>query len=122
MPVETDAIIRHLEEKENKEGKLPQLLKFYQKLLCVQSRVEQKLVSLLELSLGSETINERLKHGIPLITFDELALDWSLLRNTFAEVTAIFAEYPELFGEPPERLREPSAGQLITKKGVKAWF
>ena len=122
MPVETDAIIRHLDEKENKDGTLPQLLKFYQKLLRVQSRVEQKLASLLEPSLGSEAINERLKHGIPLIAFDELALDWSLLRNTFAEVTAIFTEYPELFGEPPERLREPSAGQLLTKEAVKAWF
>jgi len=122
LPVETDAIISHLEEKESKDGTLPQLLKFYQKLLRVQSKVEQKLASLLEPSLGSEAINERLKHGIPLVAFDELALDWSLLRKTFAEVTAIFAEYPELFGEPPERLREPSGGQLLTKEAVKAWF
>ena len=122
MPVETDAIIRHLDEKESKEGTLPQLLKFYQKLLRVQSRVEQKLASLLEPSLDSEAINERTKHGGPLIAFAELALDWSLLRDIFTEVTAIFAEYPELFGEPPERLREPSAGQLLTKEAVKAWF
>lgn len=122
MPVETEAIIRHLEEKESKEGALPQLLKFYQKLLRVQSEVEQKLTSLLEASLGSEIINERLKSGTPLIDFAELAFDWSLLHDTSAEVTAIFAEYPELFGEPPEKLREPGAGQLLTKEVVKAWF
>ena len=122
MPVKTEAIISHLEEKERKEGTLPQLLKFYQELLRVQAKVEQKLASRLEPSLSREAINERIKRGLPLIDFDELALDWSLLRDTFAKVTAIFAEYPELFGEPPQRLKEPSAGQLLTKKAVKTWF
>jgi len=120
--VETDAIISHLEEKESKEGTLPQLLKFYQRLLRVQSRVEKKIASRLEPSLSREALNERIRRGLPLIEFDELALDWPLLRDTFAEVGAIFAEYPELFGEPPKRLKEPSAGQLLTKKAVKTWF
>jgi len=122
LPVETDNVIRHLEERENKEGALPQLLKFYQSLLRVQSRVEQKLASLLEPSLGSEAIAKRIEHGQPLIAFEELALDWPLLRKTFTEVIAIFAEYPELFGEPPEKLKEPGAGRLLTKKAVRAWF
>ena len=83
MPVETKAIIRHLEERESKEGKLLPILKLYQELLRVQSKVEQKLTSLLKSSLGSEVINERTAQGQPLITFDELALDWSLLQETF---------------------------------------
>ena len=61
MLAETDAIIHHLEERETKEGTLPQLLRFYQKLLRIHSRVEQKLASLLEPSLGSEAINERIE-------------------------------------------------------------
>ena len=122
MPVETEVIIRHLEERESKEGILPPLLKFYQKLLRVQSRVEQKLTSLLEPSLGSEVINERTAQGLPLITFDELALDWPLLRETFKEVTAIFAEYPELFSESPERPGKAGARNLLTKGTVRAWF
>jgi FdhE protein len=72
--------------------------------------------------LGSGVINERLKHGIPLIAFDELALDWSLLHDTFIKVIAIFAEYPDLFGQVPERLKEPSASQFLTKKAAKIWF
>ena len=122
MPVETDAIISHLEEKERKEGTLPQLLKFYQKLLRIQSRVEQKLASQLEPGLSREAINQRIERGVPLIDFAELALDWPLLRNTFTEVTAIFAQFPELFGELPQRLRGPGADRLLTKKAVKAWF
>jgi len=119
---ETDAIIHQLEERESKEGTLPQLLRFYQKLLQIQSRVEHKLASLLEPGLGSEAINERIERGIPLVRFDELALDWSLLRDTFAEITAVFADHAELFGAPPEKLIKPEADQLLTRATIKAWF
>jgi len=115
-------ILKELEEQKKKGGNLPQLLEFYQRLLRVQSRVERKLTSLLEPSLSSEVINMRLQRGLPLIRFDELALDWSLLRDTFTQVAATFADYPDLFGELPERLKEPKARHPLTKKAVKAWF
>jgi FdhE protein len=122
LPVDTGAIIRHLEERERKEGALPQLLKFYQKLLRIQAKVEQKLASRLEPGLSREAINKRLEQGISLIDFDELALDWPLLRRSFTKVAATFAEFPELFGEPPPGLKEPGADRLLTRKVVKAWF
>ena len=101
---------------------LPQLLKFYQRLLRIQSRVEQKIASLFEPSLSSEAISSRIERGLPLLSFDELDLDWPLLDDIFTEVTATFAGYPELFGEPPKRLKEPRTGHLLTKEAVKAWF
>ncbi len=122
MPAGTDAIISHLEDKEKKEGQLPPLLKFYQRLLIIQSRVERKLASLLRPGLGSEAIRERIEHGTPLIRFDEFAFDLSLLQATFTEVAALFAEYPELFGEVPEKLKEPGAGRLLTRETLEAWF
>ncbi len=122
MPAGTDAIISHLEDKEKKEGQLPPLLKFYQRLLIIQSRVERKLASLLRPGLGSEVINERIEHGTPLIRFDEFAFDLPLLQATFTEVAALFAEYPELFGEVPEKLKEPGAGRLLTRETLEAWF
>lgn len=122
MPIETEAKISHLEEKAQKEGALPPLLQFYLRLLRVQARVEQKLAPLLEPSLGSETINELMSRGFPLLEFNEIALDWSLLRDTFTEVTAIFAEHSELFGKLPKKLTDPGASHLLTMKLVKAWF
>ncbi len=122
MPVETDDIIRHLEARERKEGTLPQLLKFYLSLLRVQAKVEQKLASRLEPSLSREAINKRLTNGTPLVAFDELALDWPRLRETFTKVAAIFAGYPGLFAGFPRKLREPDAGQHLTKKVIQAWF
>lgn len=122
MPVETEDIIRHLEARESKEGTLPQLLQFYLDLLRVQVKVEQKLASRLEPGLSREAIDKRLTDGTPLVAFDELALDWPRLRDTFSRVAAIFAGYPELFAGFPRKLGEPEVGQHLTKKLVKAWF
>jgi len=110
-------IIRKLEEEERKEGVLPQLLEFYQRLLRIQSKAEQR-IDIPKPGLSNEAISERLEHGLPLISFDELALDWSLLQDVFTEVTIVFAKYPELFGEIPKSLREAT----LTKEIAKAWF
>ncbi len=119
MPAGTDKIIKKLEEQRSREGVLPPLLEFYQKLLRTQSEVEQH-ISVPKLGLSSETINQRIEQGLPLLAFDELDLDWSLLPDIFVEVSAVFAEYPQLFGQLPENLKD--SGNFITKEVVEAWF
>jgi len=122
LPVETGAVIAYLEAKEKKE-ELPQLLQFYQKLLRIQLKVEQKLASRLMPSLSQEVIDQRIASGISLISFDELALDRALLSETFTEVINAFAEYPDLVGEIPRRLKEPGVARDLLTKGIfKAWF
>ena len=122
MPVETDVIIRFLEEKERKEGTLPKLLEFYRKLLRVQSQVEKKLASRLEPGLSRDAISKRINNGVPLISFDELALDWQLLVNTFNEVINLFADYAEIFKSHYDRLAELKADALLTRPVLKHWF
>ncbi len=122
MPVETDDIIRFLEEKEKKEGTLPKLLEFYQQLLRVQSQVERKLSSRLEPGLSREVVNKRVENGVPLISFDELALDWQLLTTTFDEIKTVFADYAELFNSSRERLVELSADTLLARQTLKRWY
>jgi FdhE protein len=121
LPTGTQALIHHLEEKGKKEGTLPQLLQFYQKLLAVQLRVEQKLASRLEPGLSGEAISRRLERGAPLIDFDELSLDWQLLTDTFAQVVRVFADFAELFHAAPEKLKELKA-DLLTRETVRAWY
>ena len=121
MPVGTDSIIKKLEEQKGKEGKLPQLLEFYQKLLQIQSRVGQR-IDVPDPSSISSTINKQIEQGKPLIGFDKLAIDWPLLRDTFAEVVNLFAEYSELFDPIPKSLRESKPSRVLTKKMVRAWF
>ena len=114
-------ILKKLEEQEKKEGTLPRLLEFYKKLLLIQSEAEQH-IGVPELRLSGETIKERIKQGKPLLTFDELELDWSLLRDVFEKVVALFAEYSELFGQLPESIRGLKANNFLARETVKAWF
>ncbi len=114
-------ILKRLEEAGRERGLPPRLLDFYQKLFSIQSKTEQQ-IGKINLGLKKETINERLEHGRPLISFDELALDWSLLNDVFAKVTATFADHPELFGELPKSLKQPKSRPSLTKRVARAWF
>jgi len=114
-------ILKKLSDLEKEEGSLPLLLEFYRKILQIQSRA-RKRIGTPEPGLSSEAISKRMLNGLPLVGFDELILDWTLVRDVFARVTAAFARYPQLFGEIPGRLTKPGAGTLLTKRAVKAWF
>ena len=119
MPAGTDNILKKLEEQKRKEGALPPLLEFYQRLLRIQSEAEQH-IGVSKPGLSSKTINQRIEQGLPLVAFDELDLDWSLLPDIFAKVGAVFAEYPQLFGQLPESLKD--SGHFLTREIIKAWF
>ena len=114
-------IIERLEEEGKKKGLPPRLVEFYQKLFSIQSKTERQ-IGKINLGLKKETINERLERGLPLISFDELVLDWSLLNDSFAQVTANFADYSDLFGELPKSLRQPKSHPSLPKRVARAWF
>jgi FdhE protein len=114
-------ILKKLTEQETEEGKLPLLLEFYKKLLEIQSTA-RKHIGTLQPTISAAAINGRLARGEPLVKFEELTINWALLRETFAEVISVFAEYPQLFGEIPDKLKSPNARRLMTKKVAKAWF
>jgi FdhE protein len=117
----TSKILKKLAELEKDEGNLPLLLEFYGKLLQIQSKA-RKRIGTPEPGLSREDIRQRLEKGLPLVSFDELALDWTLVRDVFVEVISAFVSYPQLFGETPDRLGKPGTGHSLTKKAVKAWF
>ena len=122
MTPETDnKILKRLKEESEKRGLSPRFFDFYQRLFRIQSEAEQH-IGVAKPILKREAINERIERGLPLISFDELVLDWSLLKNIFAEVTATFADYPDLFGELPKSLRESKSPPLLSKKVARAWF
>ena len=118
--VTNDEILKRLEEEGKKESFDPKFLEFYQSLLRTQTLFEQRLDKP-KPSLSDKAARERLENGLPLISFNKLTLDWSLLQEVFNEVTATFADFPELFGEIPQNLKEVSEATLI-KKAVKGWF
>ncbi len=114
-------ILKKLEEEGKKKGLPPRLLEFYQRLFRIQSGAGKR-IGVVKPGLNKEIINSRSEQRSPLLKFGDLVLDWSLLKDIFAEVTALFAEYHDLFGELPKSLREPRPHPSLPKKVVRAWF
>ncbi len=114
-------VLRKLEEWQRETGADPELVDFYRKLLGIQSRVMQR-VGLPKAGLSSEAISHRLEQGLPLIEFDKLDLDWSLVQTTFVKVTSAFAKYPKLFGPLPKSLAETGEHPRHLKEAVRAWY
>jgi FdhE protein len=114
-------IIERLVEEGEKKGLSPRSVDFCQKLFDIQSRAENR-IGITRPVLKREAINERISNGLPLVSFNELALDWPLLKDIFTEVTAAFADFPDLFGELPKSLREPKSHPSLPKKVVRAWL
>jgi FdhE protein len=121
VPARIDRTIKKLEEQKRKEGRLPQILEFYQRLVEIQYRVGKR-TGVPNPRFSDDEISARMEQGKPLVVFEGLAIDWPLLRKTFREIAAVFAEYPELLGTIPEELTGPTADQFITQESAKAWF
>jgi FdhE protein len=117
----TSKIYKKLSEQEKEEGSLPLLLEFYKKLTNIQAKTQES-IGLIEPTISNPMINQRLRQGIPLVRFEEFAVDWDLAKATFVKIVTLFAEYPQLFDEIPGRLKAAKGGQFFTKKAFKAWF
>jgi len=112
-------VLKRLKEWTKEEETPSRFLEFYQRLLRIQSRAAER-IGIPKPTLKSKASQEQIESGRPLISFDELDLDWPLLQDVFNEVTVAFADYPELFGEIPRSLRKPQPKLL--KEMVKVWF
>lgn len=117
----SNKIINKLNQQEKEEGSLPLLLEFYRELVTVQADAQANIGDI-EPTIDTDAISLRLKQGQPLVAFEELAINWPLLKDTFSRVVEVFARYPQLFGDSPDKLKAPKAGSLLTKKAVKAWY
>lgn len=117
---EDSDILKRLEEWGRKGGCPPSFLDFYRRLLRIQSGAEER-IGIPTPTLTDKAVRERLDRGVPLISFDELGLNWSLLQEVFAEVTAAFADSPELFGELPESPRA-SPRPALSREILQAWY
>ena len=112
-------ILKRLEEEGKKKGVPARFLEFYQRLFRLQSRTERR-IGKAKPSLKRDIINERLQRGQPLIGFNELNIDWSLLKEIFTEVRTTFSDYPDLFGELPKL--QPTPPPLDTINGYLVSF
>jgi hypothetical protein len=114
-------LLKRLELEGPQKGLPSSLLEFYRRLLDIQFRAESAIGEV-KPEPQSQTFNQRLSQGRPLLSFSEIGIGWSQLKDIFAEVVAVFAAYPELFGELPRGLREPGRPPSLPRKVARAWF
>lgn len=121
MPSITESIIRKLEEYEKTDGSLPALLEFYKRLIVIQNNVEQK-IDLPHPLFTTEAIIAHAKKGKPLLSFNQLAIDWQLLRQIFIDTLSLFDEYQQLFGSLPSKIRQMETRLIINEHTLRAWY
>jgi len=114
-------ILQTLGEWKQKEGSLPQFIELYSKLLRLQTGVKSRL-AVPKPGLTDKTIADQLKQGLPLLRFDDLWLDWSLVQEQLRAVTDVLGEQltPELGNA--EALRSLASDTSSLHQVVRDWY
>ena len=98
----------------------PRLMEFYKELRSIQSKVAPDPARF-QPELDRETILKRLEEKSPLLVFDELELDWSLIRDTFNRIIALVTRYGELF-DLTSHFEATDFSDLQLQATAKAWY
>ena len=114
-------ILARLEEWERKEGTLPKSLEFYRGLLGIQSEARSR-IGVPRIDLSEEAISSLIKQGIPLLKFDDLSIDWSLLQKIFEDVNGLVTTSSEALGQASGIPKDSSSSLTFLKEASQAWF
>jgi len=114
-------ILTRLEEWERKEGTLPKSLEFYRGLLRIQSEARSR-IGVPRIDLSEEAISSLIEQGIPLLKFDDLSIDWSLLQKIFEDVNGLVTSNSEALGQASETPKDSSSSPTFLREASEAWF
>jgi FdhE protein len=114
-------VLERLEARERQDGPLPKPLELYRRLLCIQSKAKSR-INVPGPGLDSETISNRTRAGQPLLAFDDLSIDWLLVRDMLQEVAALLSVHLEVPAEVPVDLKDSSSSVAYLKEVTRIWF
>lgn len=114
-------IFKRLEEWEKKEGSLPRSLEFYRRLLGIQSEARLR-AGMPGTGLSRDVVTNRLASGEPLLKYEDLLLDWSLLSDVLEKVTTLYTNSLEVLGLMPDNLRGSSSWLASLKEATEVWY
>ncbi len=113
-----DKILERLEEWQQKEGSLPEILKFYRDLLRIQVGARASIPSPQPKKTTSE-IDVQLREGIPLLEWNALSVDWSIFQDLFQAVVTTIGEHTN---SAAESLREVAPDTSLLQEATRAWY
>lgn len=114
-------ILQRLGEWEHRDGRLPGALELYRELLLIQIEAKSRIaVPGRCLTVGA--VRYRLRWGVPLLSMEELALDWNQVKTTFERIAAWARGEPGSGSEETERLTGVARDASLLRQVVSTWY
>jgi len=114
-------ILEKLSKWQQSEGSLPEFVEFYRRLLHIQTDAKAHL-SVAPPRFTEAEVSERMIHGVPLLEWQALALDWSALQGLFQEVAALAGEYYKAESGEFENLKEIISDTSFLQEVTRVWY
>ena len=122
MSSETEAkILQKLDELEQRDGKLPDFIQLYRQLLRLQSET-RSWFTVPKPKLAEDVISDRLTQGIPLLSFEDLSLDWVQVKGLFRKIINSVAKASPDVSTEVKTLRNILSKKAVLEEVVKAWY
>ncbi len=112
-------VLERLCQWEKDEGCLPENVELYRKALLIQSEVK---ASLNFPPASSPSCKERLGQGIPLIVFDDLEIDQSVLGNLFTQIRGVIEESLILSENETGWMKNISSDGEVLYQTARDWY
>jgi len=114
-------MLQKLDELEQGEGELPSFVQLYRQLLRLQSEARSQLTTP-ETNLSQDIVSNRLTQGAPLLSFDDLSLDWIQVKSLSRKIINSVAK-----ASPDVSTDVKNLGKVLSKKAVleeviRAWY
>ena len=104
-----------------KEAVTSRFMEFYQSILAIEAKAEN-LLGNPSSDLREDIIKERLVKGLPLLTFNELDINWMMADDIFTEVFGAFADYSDIFEVLALKSDSTTSLPHLSKEAAQAWF
>lgn len=122
MSSETEAkMLQKLDELEQREGELPSFVQLYRQWLRLQSEARSRFTTP-KPNLGEDVISNRLTQGIPLLSFEDLSLDWAQVQGLCREIIRSVAKDSPDASKEAKTLGNILSRKAVLKEVVRAWY
>ena len=114
-------ILDRLKEWEQREGQLPRSIQLYRELLQIQSEAKSRII-VAKPSLAEDSVRDRLREGIHLLSFEDFSPDWHQVQTVFELVTVWATKDSDGPSGEAESLRNISRNSSLLRKVIGTWY
>ena len=112
-------ILQKLREWKKLQGTPADAVRFYRDIFSLQYAARRQIQGN---DLSKEVVSERLKQGIQLQSFDELPLDWPVLKYLLKQVIAIIGRQPSTKPADISRLNDIFSDDNALERTIETWY